>query len=877
MKKFLVGLVSVVAVACIFQYLTVSAAATPPALGGTGTSQVPQVGQTLIGNGSSSYTPALLTPGTDIVIQTASGTITIAVNASAFLPSSTVYVATVNGQNGAVTITSSTLGVATNTLSLFNGNNFTTTTIQSVLNTLSATGLATYNSSTGAFAVSSSSLNLGSASQRSVSDFLPSSTVYVATVNGQSGTITITSAATTTINGTQAAVFHIVGDGTTVTTNQNGATTTFSILTTGNWVGTWQGANSTTFYLASNPNNYISSSTGNSLYYPLNSNPAGYATSTGIATGTVVTLGSPATVGGNATATVYGVASNNSTNNTSYIPQLDGVYTVPLNYATAGCNGSSTLTDFGGCVNSLEANAPSVPYYIGINVPTGLNVPSSTWKTPIVFGNNGILVSFDCPGGARLHYGGTGAAVTFNSYDSAGHERSQDYGCTYMGHDTFITAGQTNTATTTGIVFGGASGQNNGLGSVGVDFHDNTINGFGLDEYHGAVNYMFTSEFNAYSGWNGGGTVTVYGNSVPGAGVSIAASSNSGENMQWLNDTITDGGNSTSSFGFYGHDNAFADCKIIGGSIDDATTYFGIVNGCDVSYVHFENSDPSQYPGYPYIYAAPSSGSSLNLYGNTFDNDASTGAGQPPEFVEEAVGDFTATGNYFDRYGSNSAITIAIDHSIGASIPHEIFCGNHNQNSAYTNLANNLPDSIAASNAGCWSESANSYAIGMLANGNNTNSFYSGSVVAGIYDHSGNWTFPLGYVSVSNASATTTPAFFSTNGSGSMLIDSNVNPSTATQVDNTKPAWRIAVSQSSDSFSIQRSPATTTFNPTTILTISNTGKVTFGSISSTVLLGSSGHPGCFETFDSVNSTTLDYMYPASGIFVVTTTKPAFCQ
>lgn len=255
MKKVLIAIGAFIVLACIGQY-AMTAHATglyPPALGGTGTGVVPSSGQVLIGNGAGTYTPALITPGTDIIITNASGSVTLAVKASDFLPSSTVYVATVNGQSGTVAITSSTLSVATNTLSLFNGNGFTTTTIQAVLNALSAVGLATYNSSTGQFSVSSSSLNLKSASQYNFSDFLPSSTVYVATVNGQSGAVTIGVPATTTLNGTQATVFKVIGDGTTVTSTVNGTTTTFSIINTGNWAGTWQGANSSTFYLATNP------------------------------------------------------------------------------------------------------------------------------------------------------------------------------------------------------------------------------------------------------------------------------------------------------------------------------------------------------------------------------------------------------------------------------------------------------------------------------------------------------------------------------------------------------------------------------------------------------------------------------------------------
>jgi hypothetical protein len=94
------------------------------------------------------------------------------------------------------------------------------------------------------------------------SDFLNSSTVYVSSVNGLTGAVTITFPATTTINGTQAPTFFIVGDNIGTTSTVSGATTTIKIINTGNWSGTWNGLPTSTFYLASNPNGYISSLNG---------------------------------------------------------------------------------------------------------------------------------------------------------------------------------------------------------------------------------------------------------------------------------------------------------------------------------------------------------------------------------------------------------------------------------------------------------------------------------------------------------------------------------------------------------------------------------------------------------------------------------------
>ena len=49
--------------------------------------------------------------------------------------------------------------------------------------------------------------------------------------------------------------------------------------------------------------------------------------------------------------------------------------------------------------------------------------------------------------------------------------------------------------------------------------------------------------------------------------------------------------------------------------------------------------------------------------------------------------------------------------------------------------------------------------------------------------------------------------------------------------------------------------------------------------SSTIRLGvpNTAYTGCIEMYDSVNTSTLEYIYTASGALTATTTKPAFCQ
>jgi hypothetical protein len=418
------------------------AAPYPTGLGGTGTVITPSSGQTLIGNGSGSYTPALLAPGTDIVITNASGSVTLAVDSTEFLPSSTVYVATVNGQSGAITITSTTLGVATNTLSLFNGNGFTTTTISSVLHALSAVGLATYSSSTGVFTVSSSSLNLGTAASHPSTDFLASSTVYVASVNGQSGAVTLGIPATTTINGVQSALFRLIGDGTTVTTTLSGSTTTFSIINTGNWAGTWQNVNSSTFYLASNPNGYIIHAPATTT---INGTQAAsfFLTATGGITSTIsgaTTTFSLATTsisqfvndkgyltGTTATTTINGTAGNAFTFTASSTGNALSITTSTNGFVNFLLQLSSFLTNALTSLNGATSSQQTVVAGNGVSVSTTPGVSNSTTtvtNTGVLSVQSSTQISVSAPTGSNIQLSLisnylTTALTTLNGFTNA--------------------------------------------------------------------------------------------------------------------------------------------------------------------------------------------------------------------------------------------------------------------------------------------------------------------------------------------------------------------------------------------------------------------------------------------------------------------------
>ena len=148
-----------------------------------------------------------------------------------------------------------------------------------VYNLFSAGGPGlTYNTSTGAFTYSSSSLDLGTASRYAFGDFLASSTAYVSTfngatgtivgvnsVNGATGTVVFGIPATTSVNGVNGPAFTLTSSTYLGITNVGGnfTFTNLGVTTTGgNWTGTWINATSGTYYPYSNPLSFISTSTG---------------------------------------------------------------------------------------------------------------------------------------------------------------------------------------------------------------------------------------------------------------------------------------------------------------------------------------------------------------------------------------------------------------------------------------------------------------------------------------------------------------------------------------------------------------------------------------------------------------------------------------
>lgn len=76
-----------------------------------------------------------------------------------------------------------------------------------------------------------------------------------------------------------------------------------------------------------------------------------------------------------------------------------------------------------------------------------------------------------------------------------------------------------------------------------------------------------------------------------------------------------------------------------------------------------------------------------------------------------------------------------------------------------------------------------------------------------------------------NTTTATRPFFIGATVSGSAAISSNVSTTDVVQ-DTGQYQWRFILSQASDTFQIQRSPAGATWTPTIFLSISNTGSLT---------------------------------------------------
>lgn len=406
-------------------------------------------------------------------------------------------------------------------------------------------------------------------------------------------------------------------------------------------------------------------------------------------------------------------------------------------------------TDIGAAINAAYLGLPSTGGAIFFQ--TGYS-----YTTPIVFGTNLKPVGLFGANASStfLKYTPTsGNAITINTGNPTGHLVSEIAGFTLMGKSTLIAAAQTNTNTSVGIYYGGTQG------AVGVNTHDMNVNGFGTNWEIGANAYMLNFFACTNSGGNGG-------QAARGSLVHINVASNSGERNNFTHCSFTDPGNSSALKAIYIANGGTASNSFDHCSLDDAQLYIGGSDGMvSVTNNHIENAAFATYGRYTPIQGVSSDRSTMIVFnGNSIANDTS-GANSFDTIIQHG-GQLVAIGNIINNYGGGT-ISNFVDHSLDNGVATDLVGMLQVQGGALTNIiagSGGVAYSLATGNSFVHNV-ANSYSIGMRANGSNTNEFFSGSTTVATFDHSGNWTFGIsaglgvltawGTIELGNASDTT--------------------------------------------------------------------------------------------------------------------------
>lgn len=383
--------------------------------------------------------------------------------------------------------------------------------------------------------------------------------------------------------------------------------------------------------------------------------------------------------------------------------------------------------DIGDAINAAYAGLPSTGGMIWIDAGT------YSYLTPIVFGTNGKFASLIGANAAAtfLKYTPTsGTAFTMNCGNPTGHLVYELSGFTLMGKSSLVAAGQTNTNTSNGIVYGGANG------AVGINTHDLNVNGFGRNLVISSNAYMLQWNNVASSGGNGGTTGNL---------MFINAASNSGERNVFNGCSFTDPGNSTALNAVYITNAGTASNSFSACSFDDVQVFIGASNGQTTfsNSCHFENSAFSTYPQYiPILGVSSDLSTMISMFGTEFANDGNS-SGNTFQTLVKHGGQLVAMGTMINNYGGQT-ITNFVDHSLDNGKASDMIWGVKIQGGGLTNI-------VAGSGGVVWSEAngsapiyniQNSYSIGLRANGSNTNEFFSGSTTTASYNHTADWIFP---------------------------------------------------------------------------------------------------------------------------------------
>jgi hypothetical protein len=903
MKKLLLAF-GVLFLACVAHPFVVSAAPFPVGVGGLGTSTEPKAGQVPIGTNVGTYGPAYILCTNDCSIATSSQGISVnvpfpsATTTVNGLQSPLFYIVGQSGQLNVSTSGTSTINIAfaTTSISQFSNDKNYLTGNQNVTVTGVVTGSGTTTITT-SFASNNVSQFVNDVNYATSGQILASST-WLKAVNNLSDLLSTSSARTSigfsgtagqitigangSIGFATTSISQFVNDkgyltsapATSTINGVTGPTFTFSVLSTSSpssfttssaqvFLNLLQYTSSSDVTVTATgtivfTSHNISQFTNNIGYITTSTNNFGGLTNASITTNSPITWSSTSTIGcptcvatttGNwqgtlqgknpsdflTSSTNYGTSNvSTSTANTWSQPQtfsgLIGNNTSSFNGDTylgasstiyASPNGWTLVGDVGTYLNNLcNTYAPNATSSVNIRLPA-MAPASSSWQIKAVLTQR---CNFNGVGpGTHLTWGGAQGTIAIQ-------ESILSYPQNIGGGFSHMWISNGGSATTTNPTIGML------LGGTGLNGGAHTVNEYltlgGVSGGSGGFGTALVIASNTYDIWFNNNLLTANGQNINGQ---CDLYTNCGEGMRFVDDWIVDPTNQGSincailtgmeSVIWQGTHND--NCQVVVGNTTTGADLSFAVSGGD-----FENNSTPDYPAYPAFLIASNTVTNFSMSGFGFFNvAASSTTSTPISDITSGAGNTSINGVFAAKSATASTTAEFLNLQAGTA---QIcgLTGNAGTGNAFVNIVN-------GSNiiSGCGT-------------------YFSPGVPS-----------TIGFLS------------FNVSSTGSAIIRADANGGSAETVygDNGSTKWVIGNDgANSDAFKIQSVSGNFGSTTSTVLTVTRTtGEFAFSQGSS--LWGAASNPICIEGYDSVNSSTKEYIYTASGALTATTTKPSFCQ
>lgn len=364
--------------------------------------------------------------------------------------------------------------------------------------------------------------------------------------------------------------------------------------------------------------------------------------------------------------TVTGVSLNQNTGSQVQIGNL-----------FASSTAVSTIANFGGVLDAsaftgadifAQANAAYAWAVtngfkeVTIKIPAG----NYTASTNFVCGTNGFrcVLQGQPGGGTTVNFTGTGGATTQN-FGIQGTGIDHQSGCglrdiTLIGNNLSTSSPQI------GEIIGGTNGTD-----CSTD-QNVTIEGFG---------YGIQIVANAYHYANIGSVIRNNGQNLH-----VNAASNSGEDLEFINDMFVDGANHDQNDCLWFDNSATENTLFVGGMQDDCQAHYLQANNITEIGVSHENVGFTAWNASPYILLDNNLATNLSVNGSTFFNDA--GSTQSPVNFISNGGNVTLNGVIVRRFGG---FTITNFMALTGSGRVTWSGLNNVSNAAFTNVVSGVP------------------------------------------------------------------------------------------------------------------------------------------------------------------------------------------